>query len=252
MNKRIIGCLIFCTIFVFSCRRPQTGVDYDFLDKNKLDIQELQFNYFSSKAKIRFQDNNNNITANANIRIKKDSIIWFSITPALGIEAARGIITQDSIVLVNRLNKEFSVYDYKTLGQKFNFDLDYNLLQSILLGNMPLEKTPDAIVSRDKEHYHIKQVEGNISAENYISARTMKVEKVQMVQEPEGNVLNLTYGNFNMIDQYAMPFSVMINLIYKSDSGNVSTTLNLDFNKAEILDSAISFPFSIPIKYERK
>lgn len=252
MSKSNIGCLIFCTLLIISCRRPQTGVDYDFLDKTKLEVQEIDFIYFSAKSKIQYQDHNNNISATANIRIKKDSIIWFSITPALGIEAARGIITQDSIVLMNRLNKEYSVYDFATLSQKFNFNLDYNLVQAILLGNMPLEKSPDALVSRDRNFYHIKQEEGNISADNYISARTMKVERVHMVQEPEGNVLTLHYNNFNMVDQYAMPFSNMISLSFNTDEGIVGTMLNLEFNKAEITNTPLSFPFSIPPKYERK
>ncbi|MDQ3537110.1 MAG: DUF4292 domain-containing protein [Bacteroidota bacterium] len=252
MNRTIYGCLIFYLIFIFSCRRPQTGVDYDYLDKNKLEVQEIEFTYFSSKAKIQYQDINNNVSANANLRIKKDSIIWFSITPALGIEAARGIITQDSIIIINRLNKEYVVYDFATISQKFNFNIDYYLLQAILLGNMPLEKNPDALVSREQNFYHIKQEEGNISADNYISARTMKVEKVQMVQEPDGNTLSLQYNNFNMVDQYAMPFSSLISLNYKTEEGMVNTLLNLDFNKAEIVHTPLSFPFSIPSKYERK
>jgi hypothetical protein len=55
-----------------------------------------------------------------------------------------------------------------------------------------------------------------------------------------------------MVDQYAMPFSSLISLNYKTEEGMVNTLLNLDFNKAEIVHTPLSFPFSIPSKYERK
>jgi hypothetical protein len=252
MNRIIICLLVLNLGFIFSCRRPPAGIDYDYLDKDQLEVLEIDFSYFQTKAKIQYQDDKNNISATANIRIKKDSLIWFSITPALGIEAARGLVTKDSIFLMNRLNKEYVVHDFVSLSQRFNFELDFNLLQAMLLGNMPIEKTPDALVSRDQNFYLVKQAEGNVSADNFISARTMKVEKVQMVQEPEGNALTMQYSNFNMVDNYALPFSSIFSLVYKSEGNLVNTHLSIDYSRAEIIDTPLSFPFSIPSKYERK
>lgn len=252
MNRIIIYLLVINLGFIFSCRRPPAGIDYDYLDRDKLDIQEIDFSYFQTRAKVQYQDDKNNISATANIRIKKDSLIWFSITPALGIEAARGLITKDSLFLMNRLNKEYVVHDFVSLSQRFNFEMDFNLLQAMLLGNMPIEKTPDALVSRDQNFYHVKQAEGNVSADNFISARTMKVERVQLVQEPEGNALTMLYDNFNMVGNYALPFSSVFSLVYKNEGNQVNTQLNMEYNRAEIIDTPLSFPFSIPPKYERK
>lgn len=241
----------FIGIF-FSCKQPKTGVNYDLLNNSTLEIQEIDFEYFSTKARIQFQDDKNNISASANIRIKKDSIIWFSITPALGIEAARGFITKDSLIMINRLNKEYVKHDFVSLSESFNFNIDYNLIQAMLLGNMPLKKNEDALVSREKKHFLVRQEEGNINADHLISASTMKVERVHMLQEPEGNTLTLQYSNFNMIDQYALPFNTIISLSYKDGGTLVNTHLNIDYIKAEISQTPLSFPFSIPTKYERK
>lgn len=253
MNK--IPFLIFLgfTFIFFSCKRQTSGIKWDFLDKNRLEIKEVDFDYFSAKSRIKFKDSDSNLSSSANIRIKKDSIIWFSVTPALGIEAARGIITQDSIIILNRLEKVYIAHDYKSLSAKYNFDISYDLLQAILLGNMPLELNSGDLVERADNFYVVKQEDGLVNVDNYVSARTMKLERVEMVENPTKNTLSLIYGQFQMLDEYAIPHSSVISLNYKSPEGDVKNTrIEIDFSKAEIAEEALNFPFNIPQKYERK
>lgn len=69
-----------------------------------------------------------------NLRMKKDSIIWMSISK-LGIEGARLLITRDSVKLVNRISNKYFKGDYAYISKLLNTELDFEMLQSLLIGN---------------------------------------------------------------------------------------------------------------------
>ena len=126
--------LIFFTLLFSSCKKDFYTLS--FLDKKKLQIEEVDFNYFTGKTKITYLDDKQNLNANATIRIKKDSIIWISVTPGLGIEMLRAVILQDSICVIDRMNKSYYTYDFDSLSKKLKFEVDYNTIEAILFGNL--------------------------------------------------------------------------------------------------------------------
>jgi len=69
----------------------EEGADYLF---KKLKEHELKFTWFTGKFSAEYKNGKKSTSFNGQIRIKKDSVIWLSLTPGLGIEAMRLIITQ--------------------------------------------------------------------------------------------------------------------------------------------------------------
>lgn len=79
----------------------------------------------------------------ASVRMKKDSAIWISISPALGIEVFRVLITQDSVKYISKIpdNKYYYMGGFETISELARIDLDFDMLQDILIGNaIGLEK----------------------------------------------------------------------------------------------------------------
>ena len=250
MNNRIW--LFLIVIIAFSCSRKTVVTDPNFVKNNKLVFEIPEFEYLNTKTKIQYKDAENNVSTSATIRIKKDSIIWMSLSPALGIEAARALITQDSMVLMNRLNKEYTVYDFKLLSEKFHFDINYQLIQSMILGNLPLESRDAAneIIS-SKQFFIVKQRNGDYAIDSYISRELMKLQKVEMMEVPTRNSITLEYENYKPLAAFSIPFSSFISLNYEQGSEVKSTEINIKHGRAE-LASALRFPFDIPSRYERK
>lgn len=116
MSNRLLVLIIL--VIASSCSRKVTVTDPNFVRDNKLVFSVPEFDYLNTRTKIQYRDEDRNVSTSANIRIKKDSIIWMSLTPLFGIEVARALVTQDSLVLMNRLNKEYMVYDFKNLSEK--------------------------------------------------------------------------------------------------------------------------------------
>lgn len=79
----------------------------------------------------------------ATIRMRKDSLIWVSITPALGIEMIRVMITPDSLKYLSKIpdNKFYYLGNFEDVNKLVGTEFDFEMLQQLLVGNaIGLEK----------------------------------------------------------------------------------------------------------------
>ncbi len=167
MSKtRVLYCLliVFIATFSFSCKvQERDNVKLKikarspkFLIK-KLKENEFQFETISSKANVSVTDTVGKKTNfKTHLRIRKDSAIWLSISK-MSIEAARVIITADSVKILNRLNKEYFIGDFGYINKIFGTDLDYQMMEALLIGNsLDFEEKGrlNSRVDRKKELYY--------------------------------------------------------------------------------------------------
>ncbi|WP_323134422.1 DUF4292 domain-containing protein [Tellurirhabdus rosea] len=217
-------------------------------------VDQIDFRYLTAKSKVSFKSKEQDINnANVNLRIRNDSLMWLSMTVA-GIEGARALITPDSIVIVDRIHREYSVFDYPTLSRRFNFNLTYDLLQSLIVGNLPLPREPAQKIKNEKDLLLLRQDEGKVRVENYIGEANRKLKKLLVVEQPTKNTLTLDYEDFTVLNNFLFPYTSLVKVDYKSgaDGQFYQTVLEIRHNKVELTDKNPGFPFSIPAKYERR
>src|SRR5215510_13383341 len=94
-----------------------------------LEIQEIDFEYFHGKARLVFRDDKNERDVKANIRIRKDSVIWMTFS-VIGVQGGKVLINKDSLTVVSTVNKEYFVFEYPELTKRFNFEINYQTIQS--------------------------------------------------------------------------------------------------------------------------
>lgn len=217
--------------------------------------KEADFTFLNCKSKIEFSDGVDNFNASANIRVKKDSIIWVSITATLGIEAVRCLITTDSVYIINKLQKEYYCYSYQSLKKRLNFDINYNLIQSVLYGNTPFkvieqDSSYDCI---DTSYTNTKQIRGDIQIQNYIKNNTLKLHKLDIGNIATSDKISITYDDFRLLDiDSFFGFINKISLNYQNRNGFQSFYLGLEHQKVETGNSDLKFPFNVKQKFERK
>lgn len=251
MNKYYLLFSIPVLIAVFSCSKKISGITLDPDISKDFYINEFKFDYFTLKSKINLIDDGKKQDATVLFRIKKDSIIWFNISGSLGIQGMRGILTKDSVKILNRVGKEYSEYDYNELSRLFKFNLSYDLIEAIIVGNPPrkIEAIDEAKLVKDQ--FWITQKENQYNILSKVNSATRRLQEVTVTEDSTGNKLNLEYKNFQMIEQQVFPFSCNISLIYETNNGIIVTKLNIIHNKVEIPDKPLKYPFNIPNKYER-
>ena len=250
--NRIVIAIAIASFAAVSCSKKLNISDM--VVSNKYEVNAFDFDRLDSRARIKYDDGNKRVALNANIRIKKDSVIWISLSPMLGIEVARGLITKDSLVLLDRINQEYKIYDYVSLSREFNFSVNYDLIQAFLLGNMPWEANLEDKLRKNKDQFLVKQEVGPIYVENYINPETMKIQRVHMQEGPASRQLTFSYDDFQVLEkQNIFPFSSDILLTYTRYNKNFNTSINIDHSRVSVdNDGEMSFPFNIPDKYARK
>src|SRR4029453_6343563 len=62
------------------------------------------FSAMTAKGDIEFNSADNSTSLSFHMRMKRDSAIWLSVSPLLGIEAVRILLTRDSVKALDKLN----------------------------------------------------------------------------------------------------------------------------------------------------
>lgn len=120
------------------------------IEKNLFEYETLSF-----KTEVSIEMKGDKKSFKSNIRIKKDSAIWMSISPALGIEVARVIITKDSIKFIDKWNDQYYLGQFEYINDQFDTDLDFYLLQDILVANPILYDEKEKFVATNVADKHI-------------------------------------------------------------------------------------------------
>jgi len=245
---RLFSVLICSAVLIFSsCGKkllPTSNVEEAYA------LEKFDFEYLQAKSKIRFNSPDRNLSSSANIRMKKDSIIWISVTPVFGIEAARGFISQDTIVFLDRVNKDVYRYNYKTLSNALNFDVNFQMIQSILLGNQVFDFQGGDDFSKRAGELKIAQKRGRFELETSASVKTRKVEFIKVREIPNGNQMKIIFSEFSAVANQSFPFNTDVEIIAKGSKEAESTQVQINHSNLKVGDGPMSFPFSVPSKYE--
>lgn len=69
------------------------------------------------------------------IRMRKDSLVWLSVTATMGMEVLRAKVSNDSVWILNRLEKTYLAEPLDSLSAQLGMPLSLPLVQTLLLDN---------------------------------------------------------------------------------------------------------------------
>lgn len=102
---------------------------------------KFSYNTLSGKMAVTASTPHHSGSFKVNLRLGKDSAIWMSLTPALGIEAMRILIEPDSLTFINKLKDLYFKGDYNTIDSLVRYSTKFEFLENLLVGN-PVEIDP--------------------------------------------------------------------------------------------------------------
>lgn len=216
----------------------------------ELEISESSFEYLKLKSKIDFQSENLSQSFPANVHIKKDSIIWISVS--VGIEAARCLITTDSILFMDRINRKYYCLSIPELSEQFNFEFNFGLLQSLLIGNLPFKKKNNDLVVLNSLYTSLFQQANNIKIENQIDNVNRKLTTILAEDIGGKSKLGISYSDFTEeVNGQVVPHAIFAKIdVIKTDKTKTST-LDFKHTKIEFSENELRFPYTIPKSYEK-
>ncbi len=270
MNRiLLVFILIFGSMALFSgCKSTRKtikqpikeyGADYLF---EKLKENELKFDWLSGKFSLDLIINKKKNSFKGQIRIRRDSAIWVSFSPALGIEMARMLITQDSVFFLNRISKKYFTGDIEFVTDFLDANVDFDVIQSLLIGNdLTYYENGKFRATYDSKEYHLvtsgrrklkKYIKTNDDAQRiylqniYLDPETYKISRMKIKDvAKENQKLEAFYSRSETINDQLFPMQIMYDI-----SANSQIEVNMNYSKI-VLDQTLKLPFKIPSKYEQ-
>nr|NQU91658.1 DUF4292 domain-containing protein [Bacteroidota bacterium] len=236
----------------------EEGSDYLF---QNLKEKEFKFRSFSAKFNVEYRNDRKLFEFKGQVKIIKDSIIWVSFNQDLGVEIARLLITQDSVMFLDRFNKKYFIGDYDFVNQFLKTNIDFGVLESIILGNdFEYYENARFKASIDGGAYKLtttgrsklkKYVRNHADNERillqsiWLNPETFKITQIKM-KELTGDSKKLTaqYSDFENIQNQLFPFRIN----YSIEAEN-PIDVKIKFTKIT-LNEDLSYPFKISSKYE--
>lgn len=217
---------------------------------------EASFDFFAARFSGSVNYGGGQTDIGGNIRIRKDSAIFISVAPFLGIEVARILITPDHVKMVNRLEATYFEGDMALINGMLNADLDFYMLQSMLLGNdlphfssqnfrlsedhgMILLHNPERIPNNPLSHAY-----GSIEQNLWLDKHTYRILQTNFQEKDTERIIQARYPSHTVVQGKSFPSEVML---FFTD---VSAAAQLSVNYSRItIDQPQQITFSIPPRY---
>jgi len=169
------------------------------------------------------------INVSATCKIKKDSVIYLSIQPFLGIEMFKAELTTDSLRVFDKMNGRYYAANYSYFSNRFGVNVDFYSIQSLLtaqlfcigekeivVANCKLETLPAAGYKIDFENNNMKQTT-ELSAQNVIQSVLLKTANTDYQMQT-------TYSDYLLQNGVNFPQKIALQV------GNQNTKATCDFS----------------------
>ncbi len=212
------------------------------LGKNKIEAEWL-----TAKAKINYEDDNEKIKFTSYIRMRKDSVIWF-VAKKAGVEAVRAQITTDSVYIINRQAKEYTIKDLNFFEEKYNMPSSFEAIQTMLLGNVLYLSNlkPDSEIKNNQHHLYVEK--DNVRAEYWMDGTNHRLNEMQFSDIRNDQTFRMTFDDYEELEDEQI-FSYFRNL---NVSGKNTNNIDMDIKMSDVkINEPKSIKFEIPKRYKK-
>ena len=243
MNKYIFIVLMGLGFSTCGLLKKDALVFENITSKNNIitKVKELNISpsWLSINSKINIEKEGKNTVVNANIRIKKDSVIWISLKAPLGIELLRSMITPDSIYFMSRMDKTYFIKPISHLKEVVKTDINFFQFQQILFSS-PDITNQELKLSFNIEGKHVLSSDKN----TYTINKFFRIEKMS-VSNQNSHQLTINFNNHNYFDEVKSYYPKNIDIKVISSENFASS---IDFSKI-VFNKKSSLSFKIPSSY---
>lgn len=240
-------------IFLSGCKSTKTlgGLPRKYSNSRfvlkKLNEGNADFNWLSSRVKVKFQNGKKTLGGVALLRIRKDSVIWASVSALLGIEIFRIEIRPDSVFIMNHLKKQYLQFPFSELQRYMSVpELNFQMLQNLLIGNpiFDMRRGYDAQISNkqilltDNQQLEKRQL--------WIIPDNFRVSQVHFDRPANNQEFSIQYDGYEKYGGYFFPTRLKFLL-----AAPEQLSFDMNFGKYTV-NKPQNLNFEVPASYSRK
>ena len=215
----------------------------------------FSFNTFSARMNLDFTGLQQEFSSRIQVKMIRDDRIQLSIQPLL-FEMFRIELSNDSIKILDRMNKRYVTDNYHQLKNEFDIDVNFQNLQALLTNRIFIPGESDVSTKQYRQFRITKksahQAEFQLKGKNgtfytFVADGDERLLSTRIENDPQKQKLTWEYANFQTINNQLFPTKMTAHLM----SGNqVQGTAILTFTSPEI-NRPLSIDFTVPSGYSR-
>lgn len=243
MNRFFGGILFLSLITLGSCAKKTVLYDGGEGMTEFVPVK-AKYDYLSAKAKIVIEEESGKITRGTlNLRAKKDSVLWFTVSPGMGMEAFRGLFTQDKIQVRDRLGKDDANLTYLEFERLYGLKLNLEMFQNVLWANIPFQFDYQDRLLRVGKRFELTQIRDGVRYYSKVETSHGKVSELVSNSLDDRGSLLASYPKFLDVQSQPFPAEVLFKLAFKLPEGSQNTIIHLEWTSVELTSSPLNFPF---------
>lgn len=205
-----------------------------------------QWEWFAGDGQAEMKGDVFSGSAQYSLRMQRDSAAWMAVR-YLGIELARVMANRDSIVIINRWDREFSVMTWQELEEMTGFPASLSTMQALFVGNLPVVPEHHDWVARENGIASLMGNYGNLQIQSLVDETGPSITHLRLWDTNQGTEAIGRQDQWKKIEQTLIPMKRTWEM-KPVDASPVF--LQLLFQNAT-LKGPLQFPFEIPARYSR-
>ena len=126
-HQKITILLLCATLLFASCASRK---------KTIAPTPSTSFEWLTANLAIQAEGNGQSFNdLSGQLRMRHDSLIWFSVTATMGVEVLRAKVSNDSVWVINRLEKTYLAEPLDSLALQLGMPFSLPWVQTLLLDN---------------------------------------------------------------------------------------------------------------------
>ncbi len=244
MNRLFSGLLMLVAIgYLSGCAKKTTVFEGGGKMEDYAPVYS-EYGYMDAKAKIVIEEESGKITRGTmSLRAKKDSVLWFTISPGMGMEAVRGLITQEKIQIKDRIGKEDVNLTFNEFETIYGLRLSLNLFQNLLWANPPYSFDYKDRLVRVGKSFELTQVRDQVRYFSKIDVNHRKMSEMASTSLDDRGSLLASFSSFQEVNEQPFPAEVLYKLAYQLPAGGQNTIIHLEWTSINPNSASLSFPF---------
>jgi hypothetical protein len=245
--------LLLSILFVISGCKPGelTGSNHEKTEKlvlKKMLENDIDFKWFSAKIKTNYQSTEQSMAVNLQVKIEKDKAIWIS-GQKFGLEGVRLLIEQDSIQVLNRLERTYMVTDFSYLAKEFNLPANFAAVQDFLIGNA-LKMSKNAVYNLNEDGIQtvLIGIEGNLRATYALNKLNYNLENFLLEDTETRRQITAKQLGYETIEGKG-DFAYLREIELKDEKDEISS-VEMSYSRVEF-DVPQTMSFDVPSGYKR-
>lgn len=254
MSVIAAGCLLSCKKKQEVTERPVLTAD----EKARVETvvsRQLPFETFQSKMNISLMSGTKSISVNGSFKLIRNERLQVSVQPFLGIEVMRAEFTNDSVKMVDRINRRYVAESIASYRDKLPVDVRFETIQALFVNQLFVPGEPD-FSGKDFSAFKWRTEndglligrlkEDDFFVLNFFLNPSNLLSQTQVASHSNKHVVDWKYDQFQSLAGTTFPMKSTIT--YHTDSRRIQA--ELVYSRIE-LDKKINVQFEIPASYKK-